>query len=148
MSELKDLYTKTIKHDYNEIKHSPWYLAALTIRGAIEIDNHILRRNNDFSHIQELAKILEEYQLQDTDKAPTETHFPYLTFWKATQRKSDKKIKNHSELALEIRLLKSELEDIPTNPKRLEKLSSFLCDFSTELLSTEQRHNPHYRLAT
>jgi len=132
MGELKDFCVKKINHDYDRIENSLWYLSKLFLWGAIEIDNYLLGRNYDFNHVRELAGILEKYQLKDTDTALTEPNFPYLPLWRAVRRNSDKDIRWMSELALEMRLLRSELGDVPANSKKLEELHSLLCDFSRE----------------
>jgi len=146
MSELKGFYVEKICHDYDRVENSLWYLSELSLHGAIEIDNHLLGRNHDFSHVQELAGILEKYQLKDTDTALTELHFPYLPLWKAVRKNSDKDIRWMSELALEMRLLRSELKDVPTNSKRLEELSSLLCDLSREFSNEQYQYNYPNRL--
>src|SRR3989338_4107524 len=142
MSKLKDFYVEKIGHDYDRIENSLWYLSELSLHGAIEIDNYVLGRNHDFSHVQELAGILEKYQLKDTDNALTEPHFPYLPLWRAVRKNSDKDIRWMSELALEMRLLRSELGDVPANSKRLEELRSLLCDFSREF--SNEQHQYYY----
>lgn len=145
MSELKD-FDVGIGHEYDRIENSLWYLHELSLHGAIEIDNHLLGRNHDFNHVQELTEILGKYQLKDTDTVLTEPDFPYLPLWRAVRKNSDKDFSLISELALEMRLLRSELEDVPTNYKRLEELSSLLSDFSTELSSEQQQYNYPKRL--
>jgi len=146
MSELKDFYVEKIGHDYNRIENSLWYLSELTLHGATEVDNYILGRNHNFSHVQELAVILRKYQLKDTDTALTGPHFPYLPLWRAIRKNSDKDIRRMSELALEMKLLRSELEDIPVNSKRLEELRSLLCDLSREFFN-EQHNYPQQLVA-
>jgi len=137
MSKLKDFYVEKMGHDYNRIENSPWYLSQLALRGAIEVDNHLLGRSQNFSHVQELVGILEKYQLKDTDTALTEPIFPYLPILRVIRKSSDKNLRWMSELALEMRLLRSELGDIPDNSKRLEELRSLLCDFSKEFFNEQ-----------
>src|SRR3989338_4231329 len=144
MTELKDFYVGKIGQDSDEIKKTPRYLSLLALDGAIEIDNYLLKRNHDFGQVQELAGILEKYQLKDIDTALTEPNFPYLTLWRAVIKNSDKNIRHISELALEMRLLRSELEVVPANSKRLEELRSLLCNFSREC-SKEQEQYQHPR---
>ena len=143
MGELKDFYVKEMGDDYGRIENSLWYLSELSVRGAVEIDNYILGRNHNFEHVQELTSILEKYPLKDSDTALTAPHFPYLPVTRAVQKDSDKKIKYFSELALEIKLLRSELEDVPTNSKKLEEFRSLLCDFSREF--SNERHRYGYQ---
>jgi hypothetical protein len=147
MSKLKDFYVKTIGHSYERIENSPWYLSKLALHGAIEIGKYLLEGNHDFSHVQELAGILERHQLEDTDTASTAHHFPYFPLWKAVRDKSNKNIRLMSELALEMRLLRSELGDVPANSKRLEELYSLLCDLSREFSNEQYRYNYPRRLA-
>lgn len=147
MSELKEFYVKKIGHDYNGIKNSLWYLSKLALRGAIEIDNFLLGRNHDFSHVQEFAEILEEYQLKDTDTAINEPNFPYLPLWMAVRKNSDKDIRKMQELALEMRLLRFELEDVPANSKKLKEFRSFLNDLSIEFSNEHQNYSSHRLVA-
>ena len=105
------------------------YLRNLSSVAAVEIDDSILGRINGLSSVQGLTKILETYQLKDNFL--TEPHFPYMPLWRAMMNNSDKKINLISELALEMRLLRYELESM--NVKNLKGLRSFLVDFSREL---------------
>ena len=146
MSELRDFYVEKIGHNYDRIENSLWYLSELALRGAIEVDNYLIGRNHDFSHVQEFAGILEKYQLQDTDTVLTEPHFPYLPLWRAVRKNSDKEIRHYSELALEMRLLRYELKDVPANSKRLEELRSLLCNFSREFSNEQHQYNYPHRL--
>ncbi|MAH49518.1 hypothetical protein CMI37_27095 [Candidatus Pacearchaeota archaeon] len=145
MSKLKDFYVEEIGHDPQKIENSPWYLSELALHGAVEVDDFLIRRNHDFSHVQELAEILGNYQLRDTDTALTEPNFPYLPLWRAVRKSTDKDIRSMSELASEMRIFRTELEEIPANPTRLEALRSLLRDLSVEF-SNEQCHNLPSRL--
>ena len=122
------------------------YLSKLALSAAIEVDNYLLGRNHDFSSVHELAGILGKYQLQDTDTALTEPHFPYLPLWRAVRENSVKNIRYNSELALEMRLLRLELEDIPTNTQKSKELRSLLCDISREFSYEQNRYNAGCRL--
>jgi hypothetical protein len=133
MIKLKDFYTKKCGYDYNQIENSPLYLSELADMGVIEIDSYLFNnKNNDFSNVQELAGILKKSQLKDTDNDYASSVFPYHPFWKAIKKNSDKDIKHFSELALEMRLLRSELNDIPSNPEKLKELRSALNELSRE----------------
>jgi hypothetical protein len=159
MSDLQDLYVKSVGHQFERIENKSWYLSELAIRSAIEVDNYLLGRNRDFSHLQELSGILAKYQLRDSDTSLTEPDFPYLPFWEALRSNSPKTIHWISELALEMRLFRSELEDslayvqgnnivarirgeeslfgegesaIPVQRKNLEDLRYLLCELSKE----------------
>jgi len=145
MSELKDFYVK-IGHEPERLENSMWYLSQLALRAATEIDNYLLGRNQDFSHLQELAGILGKYQLKDSHHALTEPNFHYLPLWRAIRTNSDKDTRKYSELALEMRLLRSELEDIPDESKRLEEMRTFLCNLSGEFFNEQQRYYPPHRL--
>ena len=147
MSSLKERYVEKIGYDYERIKTEPWYLAQLALEGALEIDFYLLGKNNDFSHVQELADILREYQLKDSDNALTCPYFPYLPIWRAMKKDSDKNIGKYSGLALEMRLLNAELNDIPFKANRIKELSSFLCDLSREFSSEHRISQPFYLAA-
>ncbi len=132
------------RNDCNRMESSLGYLSLLALDGAIEIDNYLLGRNSDFSHVHEFAEILEKYQLKDTDTALSEPYFPYLSLWRSMRKNSDKMVQFHSELALEMRLLRSELENIPANPQKLKELRSLLCDLSREF--SYEQNNADYKL--
>lgn len=133
MSELKDFYVGKMGHKYDMIENTSWYLSELALRGAIEVDNHTLGKNDDFSHVLEMAEILERYQLKDTGSIPFD--FPYDAILRVVRTSSDKEIRLNSELALEMRLLKSELSDILEKPEAAREL---LCELSNEFLSGRQ----------
>ena len=132
MSELQRFYTDKVGYKYENLKNAPWYLAELAMHGSIEIDNHLLGKNNNFEHVKELANILQEYQLRERNPSLTPSNFEYLTLWNAVKNNSEKKITYVSELALEMKLLIAELNDIGSRSNRLEEMRSFLCDFSKD----------------
>ncbi len=90
MSELRNFYVEKMGHNPERLENSLWYLSELASQGAIEIDNYLLERNYDFSHVREFAEILGKYQLKYTDTALTEPHFPYLPLWRAVRKNSEK----------------------------------------------------------
>ena len=114
---------------------------------AIDLDRYIRRADHDLGNIKEIANLLEKYQLKDADKSFTRnfTSF-YEPLWNAMKKDSCKELRYVSEIALEMRLLRSELENIPNNHKRLEELSSFLCCLSSEFLKAENYQRRQYRM--
>jgi hypothetical protein len=146
MSELRNFHVEEMGQKYDRIENSLWYLSELALRGATEIDNYLIERDNDFSHVQELAEILRKYELKNTDTFFTAPRFPYTSFWKVIKKDSNKEIRTLPELALEMKLLRSELETVPKNSERLKEIISFLCDCSQEF-SNEWYHPCHYLLS-
>lgn len=146
MSEAKDFYVKKMGHEYDRIENASWYLADIASRGAVEISNHLIRQENNFSHVGELTEILTKYQPKDGDTFVTAPRFPYLAVWEAVRKDSDKEVRRISDLALEMRLLAAELGDIPQNPENSEKLMHVLVDLSREFLSDQQKKICRYRL--
>src|SRR3989344_4333493 len=146
MSRLKDFYVNEMKHDYNRIQNSVWYLSELSLRSAIEIDNYIIGKDKNFEETKELAEIFEKYKLKDTDNVLTEPIFPFSSLIKSMIKSSQKEIGNYSELALNINLLNLELKNVPTNFNMLKELRSFLCDFSRELSNERTNNCFKYRL--
>lgn len=130
-------------HDPESLEKTSFYLRELASRSAIEVDNFSLRGKKEFSHTNELGEILGKYQLKDSDKYIN--NFPYMPLWKAIIKNSEKEIREISELALEMRLLRYELNEIPNLPKkRLEELTHFLCDLSKEFSSEYfSKHSNH-----
>src|SRR3989344_1774685 len=130
MNELRDRYS-ALGFDPSILEHDLWYLSRLSQDVAIEVEMHRLGKNDDFSNTRELLGILEKYQLKDTDTFLTAPHFPYLALWDALRKNSEKELRYIYELALEMRLLRNELKDIP-NPKKLEQTRTVLVDLSKE----------------
>ena len=114
------------------LENSLSYLRQLATYSAIDLDNFLLARNNDFSNVREIAEILEKRQVKDSDDFLTPSFYGPL--WRAIRQGSDKSIKTKAELALEMRLLRCELEDIPNSSReKIETARDFLVDFSKEL---------------
>lgn len=138
MSELRDVYTKGLfPVSIGDLEVSPIYLGELASRGAMEIDNFRLGRNNDFSHVFELAGILEKFQLGGSAKTFPYSLFPYHALQRFLVKESDKSVTKVPELALEMRLFCSELGDVPTDAKKMSDLCHALCGLSQEFLREE-----------
>ena len=146
MSELRDFYVDKIGHEPQKLEVSSWYLSELSLHAALEIDNYLIGRNRDFSHTRELTQILGMYRLYDTDTALTVSSFPYLPLWRVVKQNSEKEIKQYSELALEMKLLQSELHDVPTNSPQLPTLRSFLVDLSREFSRAQDKYELSRRM--
>lgn len=132
MSELKKFYIG-MGHTYDMLEHSLWYLSQLTLRGATEIDNFMLNKGKEFDHVQEFAGILERHQLRENHLLSSQFQFLYPCMWSVMRYSSDKELRFVPELALEMRLLRSELQDVAKlQPKKLAELRSLLLDFSEE----------------
>ena len=127
------------------------YLVMKLAEAAIDLDNYYAGRNSNLNTaedtVKELTNMLQKYQLKDTDNCSINDFIDfYEPLSKAIRKNSDKEIKNISELALEMRLLRSELENIKPNQKRSEDLVSFLCDLSSEFMKMNH-YKLQYRLA-
>jgi hypothetical protein len=146
MSKLRDLYID-VGNDPERFESSTWYLAELSLRSATEIDNYLLEKDPGFGHTEELIGILERYQLKDTDNWRTERLFPYTALRRVMKRGSEKELRYYSELALEMRLLRSELEGVPgADREKLEGLRSLLLEMSRGFSDEDYRVGPR-RLA-
>lgn len=111
----------------------------LLSEAAIDLDNYQNGRSTDLDSVKKVVGFLKKYQLKDTDKIVDNIgmhsfiHF-YLPLRNAVMKDTNKTIiSNTSELALEMRLLTSELEDINPDSITLSSLVSFLVDFSKEI---------------
>jgi hypothetical protein len=114
---------------------------------AIDLDNYYAGRNSNLNTVKEVTEMLQKYQLKDTDRCPMGDFADfYEPLWKAMRKNSYKEIKYISELGLEMRLLRYELENISTNQKRSEELTSFLCNLSSEFMKMSH-YRRQYRLA-
>ncbi len=120
---------------FDRIETALSYLTDLVSFAETEVDNYLLERGNGFAKIKELGEILEEFQLKD-DATSLVSIFPYMSFWRAVRKDSDKEITKIPELALEMRLFRYELANVPfSNTERLEQLRFVLYDFFIEFLS-------------
>lgn len=116
-------------------------LAFIVSASAVEIDNYSRGNTESFDYTSKLKGIFEIYQLKD-DASVTDflvhphSHFPYSSLLESFNK--IKAMRHASEVALEMKLLRQELENIPgLSQERLKDLSSFLCDYSKQLLSED-----------
>ena len=143
ISRKRDFWTNQFGCKYEDIETTAFYLAELALEGAIEIDNNLLGRNDDFSHIQELAGILEKYKLDGTENAMTmNALFPYLSVRRSLKDASGKKLETFPELALEMNLFRRELNAIPSKPERMKEMRSFLTKLHGNLY-TDREYSPY-----
>lgn len=120
---------------FDRIETALSYLTDLVSFAETEVDNYLLKKSSDFAKTRELGRILEEFQLRD-DTTSLSSVFPYIPFWRAVRKNSDKGVIYTCELALEMRLLRYELDNVPfDDTKRLEQLRSVLYDLFIEFLS-------------
>lgn len=112
---------------------------------AIDVDNYILGRNSNLDGAKFISELLKKYQLDDTKRVPM-GHFAdlYVPLWNAARKNSGKEINTSSELALEMRLLRSELDNIYSS-KRLEELRDFLVYFSSECLNASHNYRTQFK---
>ena len=123
----------------------PYFQTAfLASEAAVDIDNYINSRSEELKSVRELTNVLKQYQLKEIND------FELMPLWKAIRKNSDKEIRYYPELALEMNLLTSELENISNNPnsKNLsEAVIPFLCDYSQELINADMEINPRRLIA-
>ena len=123
----------------------PYFQTAfLASEAAVDIDNYINGRSEELKSVRELTNVLKQYQLKDI------RDFELMPLWKAMVKNSDKEIRYYPELALELKLVTSELENISDNPnpKTLsETVIPFLCDYSRELINADREINPRRMMA-
>ncbi len=122
----------------NKVLESSESLSNLSVRGAGEIDNYLLGRNNNFACVKYFEKILKIYPLKGTDTLPasSDANF-YLSVWRAI--KHSKQIPSILELSLSMNLLEKELKAVPDS-NHLEELRSFLCNLSVEF--SREKYTP------
>ncbi len=110
-------------------------LGMLTSMVAVEMDRHRVRGDlEDFPNIRDMSKIIEiKLSLYRKNEFLID---PFLHAFEDTIKKTcpDKKIGKSSEVALEIKLLHSELENIKDlSDERLKNLSHFFIEFNRNL---------------
>ena len=122
------------------------YLDPMTVaEAAIDFDNYMNSRSKDMESIRQVAECLKEYQLKGDDMPGMYQMMRF--YWpliNAMRESSCKNIDSVQATALEMRLLRYELE----NPRAesADSLISFLCAFSRELSRAYDEMNPR-RLA-
>lgn len=120
---------------FDKIETVLTYLTDLVSFAEREVNNCLFDGIYDFSKTKELGRILEEYQLRDDNTSPSGS-FPYFSFWRVVRKDSNKIIRNIPELALEMRLLRYEIDNAQdSSTERLELLRSVLYDLYIEFLS-------------
>ena len=112
-------------YDYKTFWNNEDYLAELTCNASIEIDNHTLGINNDFTSTMEFSEYLRENNY-------IINQIPLFRSLVSNSEKITKKY-HTSQFALDLRLLSLELSDVENLSKnRLESLMRFLLDASKE----------------
>ena len=123
-------------------------LAGLSSDAAIQIGNYIRGKTN-FPENHEMHKVLQDASNTERLKDnPT-----YVLMWHEAVKTKGKPLKKVSELALELKLLSLELNNInylnPTNPReraRLDEMLNFFCSLTTSALRREEPLR-HYLVA-
>jgi len=141
VSKIKQFYIN-LGHPADSLEEMPDYLADLALRGAAELNRYSLDGlGKGFDHLEDFKGLLVKYQLKDSDSVLTNSNFPYTSLWRA-MKKGGKDISTCSEVALEMRLLRAELEHVIENSERLSEMTDFLVSFSRELRAEESRLLP------
>ena len=108
-------------------------ITKVSIHAALEIDNYLIGRNNNFDSVKSLTKLFEENSIKSpyTVRDGSGSLGFYLMLKEVFEKDSDKEINHVSELALEMKLLQSEFNFIPNLSKeKLEYLRSVCLDLS------------------
>jgi len=133
MSKLKDTYID-LGSKPGDLDESMSYLAELASCSAIDVDNFVLGRDNYLGHVEEFANILGRYQL------PDEGWFEKIgdPLWYSPLfdvfMEGDKDLVLVSEAALEMSLLRLELESVASGQnignERMKNMRSSLVELS------------------
>ena len=142
MRSVRELYIGKGGRGPKQLADDPIYLSQLALAGAIEIDNHLLGRNNDFSNVQEFSRVLAGYCLNDASDVP---YTQYSILSRAVRKDSEKKIGTVSELVLELQSLSVELGAVP-DVKNMPSLRSALCEISRVFCEAHERARRQDRL--
>ena len=126
---VREFYSK-IGYDSFKMETSPFYISELAIRATAEIDNYLDGKNTGFFNVHEFEDLLRKVQSDSTLRSK----FPYKALWRALGKVPGKDIQYDSQLDIEIRLLRFELKNTPSDRGRAEKLKALLCNISIELL--------------
>ncbi|MFH1209497.1 MAG: hypothetical protein V1663_01785 [archaeon] len=140
--------------DSKELSKSLLGLPFLLSECAIDLENYRLGISKDLNSIEKLTEIIREYQLKDNSSTfpfpfSGPNTFSYYSLGQSilNSGKYPNRNFNPSELALEMGLLKLELENIPySNPERLSEITLFLCDFSKESMNEYRFWTQPHRL--
>ena len=94
-------------------------LASLTSDCAVEMDRYVQGLAYDSKPLERFKKILSNSQLKDTDNFMTVNNEEfYLAIYKVAKKDSDKELRRGPDLALEMRLLRMELDGATDNKER------------------------------
>lgn len=98
-----------------EVESTHDYLLNMSVNAAIEIDLHLRGKDDDFSCLDQLLATFGRYQLEgNDDEIARFSEFAYWALSKTVYRDSQKELHEVTELALEMRLLRSEMERYAT----------------------------------
>ena len=111
-------------------------LADLTSECAIEVDRYVQGLDYNSKPLDRFRQVLSDLQLKDTDNFMTvnDTGF-YLALYEAAKKDSNKELKRFSDLALEMRLLRIELDCATETREKGELARSILVNLSKEFSS-------------
>ena len=94
-------------------------LAGLTSECAIEMDRYVQGLDYNPKPLDKFKQILSDLQLKDTDNFMTVNNEEfYLAIYKVAKKDSDKGLRRWPDLALEMRLLRMELDGATDNKER------------------------------
>ena len=94
-------------------------LADLTSLCAIEMDRYVQGLDYDSKSLDKFKQTLSDLQLKDTDNFMTVNNEEfYLAIYKVAKKDSDKELRRGPDLALEMRLLRMELDGATDNKER------------------------------
>ena len=138
MNIIRELFIKQGRNP-DRLDNELDYLGEIALVSAEEIDSYRIGDENRFAgfdHTKELVNILKKYQLTDTSGFEERYRFPYIPIRRCMIGNSNKKLAKYPELALEMRLLRSELEHITSSSEERQlEITSFLFELSGALLT-------------
>lgn len=122
-------------------------LASLTSECAIEMDRYVQGRDYNPVPLQRFNQTLSDLQLRDTDDFMTSNNVDFhMAIYEVVRRGSNKPLQRWSDLALEMKLLRMELETATESKEKGAWARSMLVNLSGEF-SARVEPLRHYMVA-
>ena len=135
MKSIKKLYLDQ-ELDIKFLDNNFVYLNRLLSRAIVELDNHRVGRNDDFINFNDFLDFLKRTQLKDSDNI-LNTPDPHYSLWYAMQKDSPKNLGDYSKSALEMRLMRMELDQAFESEEKLCHARNLLLKIGEEYRKVE-----------
>jgi hypothetical protein len=116
-----------------QMETHPWFLADVTSGAAIEVDNFLLGRSDDFTNLRDFSAVITRYEAKEDSYLALPPGFPYHRMWRVL-RPQNVWARNVADLCDIITEFNRALRAVPTNRERLPALRQTLVELSREFI--------------